>query len=436
MTSPPGIYLSPTAATSRDDARERDAALTSNRADFWVPPADGGPEPLTAYLAGNSLGLQPRRVEPDLAAHLQAWRDLGVEGHAEGPEWAAFHARLRAPMSRIVGAREAEVVAMNTLTVNLHLLLASFYQPTRSRYRIMIEDTAFPSDSYAVASHLQFRGIDPADGLVRVTPRPGASTLDTETVAEAIAQQGDSLAMVMLGGVNYLTGELMDIPAITALGHAAGATVGWDLAHAAGNVPLALHDDGVDFAAWCTYKYLNSGPGATAGVFVHERHLPRTDLPRLAGWWANAPENRFEMLPTLTPVLTADAWQASNPSILAMAPVLTSLELFDAIGMATLRERSVRLTAYTESLLLERLDPGVAQILTPRDPDRRGSQLSVGLVGVDPVAVAATMRGRDGVIADVRRPNVVRLAPAAMYNTFDDCWRAVDALARAIGDLR
>lgn len=402
---------------------------------FHVPPASGGPHRDAAYMAGNSLGLQPVLVDEDLSAHLAAWRRLAVEGHAEGPRWMDFHEHLRGPSSRIVGARQDEVVAMNSLTVNLHLLLASFYQPTRSRFRILIEDTAFPSDSYAVASHLAFRGIDPADGLIRVSARPGESALDTETLADVIDQFGDSIALILLGGVNYLSGEYLDIQAITDRGHTVGAIVGWDLAHAAGNVPLSLHEHGVDFAAWCTYKYLNGGPGSIAGAFIHERHLGRIDLPRLVGWWANAPANRFEMRPEITLPTTADAWQLSNPPILSMVPVLTSLRMFDAVGLTALRERSLRLTAYLDGLLRERLDPARATILTPADPVRRGSQLSIRLNSADGVRIAEVMRHRFGVIADVRRPSVIRLAPTAMYGSFMDCFRSAEALAVSIEEV-
>jgi kynureninase len=307
---------------------------------------------------------------------------------------------------------------MNSLTVNLHLLLVSFYRPAGRRTRIVIEDSAFPSDSYAVRSQVRFHGLDPADAVVRLTPRPGEDTLRTEDLVF-----DDTVALVLLGGVNYLTGQLMDMPAITAAGHAAGAVVGWDLAHAAGNVPLALHDWDVDFAAWCSYKYLNSGPGALAGAFVHTRHHG-TALPRFEGWWSTEETTRFEMAPESRPPATVEAWQVSNPPIFSMGPVRTSLEIFDKVGMPALRERSIRLTGYLESLL-----PSVAlQIVTPRDPAQRGAQLSVR---VPDGAGELSRRLRDsyGVIADAREPDVIRLAPVPLYSSYHDCWRAAAALS-------
>ncbi len=414
-----------------DAARQLDAddPLPTLRAQFLVPPHDG-PDREVAYLAGNSLGLQPRRVADDLAVELRDWATLAVEGHREATHpWVDFHALLRAPMARLVGASETETVAMNSLTVNLHLLMASFYRPTPERYRILIEDTAFPSDSYAVRSHAAYRGFDPDDAVVRARPRPGEDALRTEDIEALLrSDEGERIALVMFGGVNYYTGELMDIPAITRAGHDAGAVVGWDLAHAAGNVELSLHEWGADFAAWCTYKYLNSGPGAVAAAFVHDQHLGDETIPRLSGWWSNDPANRFQMLPTLTPVATADAWQLSNPPILALAPVLTSVTMFDEVGMPALRAKSRRLTAYLEGLLDEHVLPLGHRVLTPRDPDRRGAQLSLEVGDRDAAKVAAQLRHEHGVIADVREPNVIRFAPAPMYCTFHDCWRVARAL--------
>ncbi|MET0739963.1 MAG: kynureninase [Candidatus Nanopelagicales bacterium] len=396
---------------------------------FLIPPHDGA-EPAVAYMAGNSLGLQPKRVADDLAVELRDWATLAVEGHREATHpWVDFHELLRGRLGRLVGAREVEVVAMNSLTVNLHLMMASFYRPTTDRYRILIEDTAFPSDSYAVRSHAAHRGFDPDDAIMRARPRDGEDNLRTEDVEALLrSDAGTHIALVLFGGVNYYTGELMDIPAITRAGHDAGAVVGWDLAHAAGNVELSLHDWEVDFAAWCTYKYLNSGPGAVAAAFVHELHVGDEAIPRLSGWWSNDPANRFRMLPTLTPVATADAWQLSNPPILALAPVLTSLTMFDAVGMPALRAKSRRLTAYLEDLLDHYVLPLGHRVLTPRDPDRRGSQLSVEVGDRDAPKVAAQLRHEHGVIADVREPNVIRLAPVPMYCTFHDCWRVARAL--------
>jgi len=381
--------------------------LPTRRAEFHVPSE-------WAYLAGNSLGLQHRSVRPRLLDELDDWAQLGVEGHLEGKRpWFSYHEQLREPAARLVGAQPGEVVLMNSLTVNLHLMMVSFYRPTVDRNLIVIEDSTFPSDSYAVRSQAVFHGYDPDVVVVR---------LETSDVLDFLAAQGDRVALVMLGGVNYLTGELLDIPAITAAGHAAGSVVGWDLAHAAGNVPLQLHDWDVDWAAWCTYKYLNSGPGAVAGAFVHVRHLADRTRPRFEGWWGTQPATRFTMSPVLSPVDTADAWQLSNPPILAMSPVLASLEVFDAVGMTALRAKSQRLTAYLETQL-DGLD-----VLTPRDPDRRGAQLSVRVP--DAAAVSKRLRAEFGVIADSREPDVIRLAPAPLYNTFHDCWRAGEAMRR------
>jgi len=391
------------------EARELDAAdeLPTLRPEFHVPAE-------AAYLAGNSLGLQHRSIRDRLLDELDDWARLGVEGHLEAKRpWLPYHEQLRAPAARLVGARPSEIVMMNSLTVNLHLMMVSFYRPTADRHAIVIEDSSFPSDSYAVRSQAAFHGYDPDAAVIRL--ESGGD------VVNFLAAQGDRVALVLLGGVNYLTGELLDIPTITAAGHAAGAVVGWDLAHAAGNVPLQLHDWDVDWAAWCSYKYLNSGPGAVAGAFVHERHLADRSLPRLEGWWGTRAGTRFAMAPVLEPVETADAWQLSNPPILAMAPVLASLEVFDAVGMAALRAKSVRLTGYLESLL-DGLD-----VITPHDPARRGAQLSVRVRD----AAAASRRLRAfGVIADSREPDVIRFAPAPLYNTFHDCWRAAEAMRR------
>ena len=413
-----------TVATSGTEAEARDLDRTDpgHRALFHVPPAAGGRYPDTAYLAGNSLGLQPRATREQLLADVDAWARLGVEGHLDAVRpWLPYHESLTGPAARLVGAVPAETVMMNSLTVNLHLLMVSFYRPAGARTKIVIEDAAFPSDSYAVRSQARFHGLDPDRAVVR---------LDPGDVLGYLAAEGDTVALVLLGGVNYLTGELMDIPAITQAGHAAGAVVGWDLAHAVGNVPLRLHDWDVDFAAWCTYKYLNAGPGAVAGAFVHERHLgARDDLPRFEGWWSTEAATRFEMAPVSRPPATADAWQVSNPPIFAMGPVRTSLELFDQVGMAALRERSLRLTGYLARLLATAVPDGAFTVLTPADPDRRGCQLSVRLRGGSAEDLVERLSRRHGVVADARQPDVVRLAPVPLYSTHHDCWRAAEALA-------
>lgn len=395
------------------------------RDEFLVPPAPGGRYAEAAYFAGNSLGLQPKAVAGRLREELDDWARLAVEGHTRARRpWVDYHELLREPAARLVGALPHEVVAMNSLTVNLHLMMASFYRPSGRRTRIVIEDTAFPSDSYAVASQAVHHGLDPAAAVVRLRPRDGEEHLRTEDVLAFLEREGDTVALVMLGGVNYLTGQLMDMPAITKAGRAAGAVVGWDLAHAAGNVPLRLHDWDVDFAAWCTYKYLNSGPGAVAGCFVHERHVRDASVPKLSGWWGTEPSVRFRMDPDIAPPPSADAWQLSNPPILALAPVLASLEIFDRVGMDALRARSERLTGY----LAARLAPvGGVRIITPADPAARGSQLSLRVA--DAGGLVRRLAEDHGVVADAREPDVVRLAPVPLYCTFHDCHRAAEALA-------
>ncbi|WP_245667997.1 kynureninase [Actinomadura macra] len=413
--------------TFADEARRLDETdpLPTLRGEFLVPPAPGGPHPEAAYFAGNSLGLQPATVAGLLREELDDWARLAVEGHTRARRpWVAYHELLREPAARLVGALPHEVVAMNSLTVNLHLMMATFYRPAGSRTRIVIEDSAFPSDSYAVASQAVHHGLDPARTVVRLRPRPGEEHLRTEDILSFLEREGATVALLMLGGVNYLTGQLMDMPAITKAGRAAGAAVGWDLAHAAGNVPLRLHDWDVDFAAWCTYKYLNSGPGAVAGCFIHERHVRDASLPRLAGWWGTDPSVRFRMEPDIAPPASADAWQLSNPPIMALAPVLASLEIFDRVGMEALRARSERLTGYLASRLAAVRG---AEPLTPADPAARGCQLSLRVS--DAGGLVARLAERHGVIADAREPDVVRLAPVPLYCTFHDCHRAAEAIA-------
>jgi kynureninase len=422
---------------TENDARQRDTADPGHRELFHVPPAEGGRYPEVAYFAGNSLGLQPRQTGPDLLDDLNDWARLGVEGHLEGGRpWLPYHELLTHSAARLVGALATEAVVMNSLTVNLHLLMVSFYRPAGRRTRIVIEDSAFPSDSYAVRSQAAYHGLDPEETVVRLRPRRGEQTLRTDDVLAYLRDEGESVALVLLGGVNYLTGELMDIPAITAAGRAVGAVVGWDLAHAAGNVPLRLHDWGVDFAAWCSYKYLNSGPGALAGAFVHERHLAARDLPRFEGWWSTDPATRFEMAPVSRPPASADAWQVSNPPIFAMGPVRTSLEIFDRIGMPALRARSVRLTGYLEALLDEVSADRPPTVITPRDPARRGCQLSVRISEGSAADLSRRLRFEHGVIADAREPDVVRFAPVPLYSTYHDCWRAAQALAATVKEGR
>lgn len=400
-------------------ARDLDAAdpLSSFRTEFEIPPGPAGSP--CVYLTGNSLGLMPRSARAAVIQELDDWAQLGVEGHfhARHP-WFPYHEDLRDPLAALVGATPREVVVMGGLTTNLHLLMVSFYRPTVERPLLMIEDGAFPSDRYAAASQVAMRGFDPSQHLVRLRPRAGEHTLRTADVIDQIERHAPRLALVMLGAVNYLSGQYLDIESITRTAHCAGARCGWDCAHAAGNVPLRLHDCDADFAAWCSYKYLNSGPGATAGLFVHERHLGDRALPRLAGWWGNDPQTRFTMPEDFIPVDRADAWAHSNPPILSTAPLRISLGLFARAGMDRLRARSERLTALLESEL--RSVPGLS-ILTPSDPAARGCQLSLVLPG-DARRAHQRLVAR-GFVCDFREPNVVRAAPVPLYNSFEDVAR-------------
>ncbi|MBL7252862.1 kynureninase [Paractinoplanes lichenicola] len=403
---------------------------------FHIPPAEGGDYPEVAYFAGNSLGLQPRATRVELNEDLDEWARLGVEGHLDAARpWLPYHELLTQPAARLVGALPSEVVVMNSLTVDLHLLMVSFYRPAGARTRIVIEDAAFPSDSYAVRSQARFHGLDPETTVVRLKPRDGEDTLRTEDVVAFLEREGDTVALLMLGGVNYLTGEVMDMATITKAGHAAGAVVGWDLAHAAGNIPLDLHEWGADFAAWCSYKYLNSGPGALAGVFVHERHHG-ADLQRFEGWWSTEATTRFEMTPESRPPRSADAWQVSNPPIFAMGPVRTSLRIFDEVGMPVLRERSLHLTTYLRELLDEVVATRPLSVITPREPERHGCQLSVRLHEGNAGALTKRLRFEHGVIADARQPDIVRFAPVPLYSTEEDCRRAAAALAACVEETQ
>lgn len=417
------------AIADRDEALRLDEGdpLTALRRAFAVPPWPGGGHPEWAYFAGNSLGLMPRAARAAVEAELDEWARLAVEGWFEAREpWLEYAGSLRPSVAALVGASPEEVSVMGTLTVDLHLLLATFYRPTGVRRRILIEDTAFPSDSHAVSSQAAWHGLDPEEAVIRVAPREGESTLRTADVVEAIERAGDTLAVVLLGAVNYLTGEVLALREITEAAHRVGAACGWDLAHAIGNVPVSLHDADADFAAWCHYKYVNGGPGAPAGIFVHERHW-RDEAPfRLAGWWATDPAARFLMEPDFVARAGAEGWAISTPPIVAYAPLRASLALFDQVGMHALRERSIRLTGWLESLLDEVAAVRRLELITPRDAERRGSQLSVTVAGAD--EIARRLRDRHGVVCDVRRPDVLRFAPAPLYSSFEDCRRAAVGL--------
>ena len=407
--------------------------LGSSRKKFFVPRHRSGEE--AVYLTGNSLGLQPRTVKRYVEQELKDWETLGVEGHlhAKNP-WLPYHESLTECMARIVGAMTIETVVMNSLTVNLHLLMVSFYRPTATRYKIIIEKGAFPSDRYAVESQISFHqraGKLRFDDqpLVEIAPREGEATLRTEDILETIDRDCGSIALILLGGVNYYTGQAFDMKTITAAGHRAGAIVGFDLAHAAGNVELHLHDWDVDFAAWCSYKYLNAGPGAVAGAFVHERHARAFDLPRFAGWWGHDKHTRFLMRPDFVPMPGAEGWQISNPPILQMAALRASLEIFDEVGMDALRDKSKKITGYCE-FLIDRIDDDRISIITPRDPEQRGCQLSIRVRDADRSLFNAITE--QGVSADWREPDVIRIAPVPLYNSFTDVFKFAHILQQCL----
>jgi kynureninase len=413
----------------------RDFAVALDRADplgrfrdeFHVPRRDNGEEEI--YLAGNSLGLLPRRTSSYVQEELEKWGRLAVKAHFSGENpWMPYHELLAEPMARLVGASPGEVVTMNSLTVNLHLMMASFYRPTRERHRILLEEHAFPSDDYALESQAVFHGFDPAETLVRLRPEKGTHTIETAEIAELLEREGESIALVLLPGVQYFTGQAFDIEAITRLAHSKGCVVGYDLAHAAGNLGLRLHDWNVDFAAWCTYKYLNSGPGSVGGCFVHERHGTRHDLPRLAGWWGHDKKSRFRMEPGFRPIPGAEGWQLSNPPILSLAAIRASLDVFtEAGGMDPLREKSLRLTGYLE-WLLEREVGDAVEILTPKDPAQRGCQLSIRVKSSGSGRIVFEKLEASGVTCDWREPDVIRVAPVPLYNRYEEVYSFVEIL--------
>ena len=406
---------------------ERDP-LATFRDRFLFP--SHGLEPVL-YFNGNSLGLMPKAARELVSGELDDWAALAVEAHFKGKTpWFSYHETLREPSARLVGALSDEVVMMNGLTVNLHLMMATFFRPAGSRRKILIEDGAFPSDTYAAQTQLALHGIDPGDGLIRFAPRVGEALLRTEDLIELIERRGSEIALVLLPGVQYYTGQFLDIAAVTGAARRNGCVTGWDLAHAAGNVPLKLHDWDVDFAAWCSYKYLNAGPGAIAGCFVHERHARNQALPRMGGWWGNDPATRFRMHEhrDFVPRVGADGWQLSNPPILAMAPLRASLAIFDEAGMDALRRKSVVLTGYLE-WLLDQAPHRRFEVITPKSPGERGCQLSLRIV--DRPAETFQELEALGVMGDFRPPDVVRVAPVPLYNTFHEVWRFVHLLQSA-----
>ena len=416
---------------SEEHAHTLDAAdpLRHFRDEFHLPLHDGAPQ---AYFVGNSLGLQPKGARAHVEEVLDKWAREAVEGHFTGSaQWMPYHELVRDPLARVVGAQPQEVVAMNSLTANLHFMLVSFYRPTRERPVLLMEAGAFPSDRYALESQVRFHGFDPAEALVEVEPDNADGTFSMAAIARAIAEHGPRLATIVWPGVQYRTGQAFDLKEIARLGHAAGAVVGFDLAHAVGNLPLQLHDADADFAVWCHYKYMNAGPGAVAGCFVHERHA-HTDRPRFAGWWGNDASVRFRMGPDFSPTPGADGWQLSNPPILGLAPLRASLAQFDRATLPALRAKSERLTGYLEQLIDADLRD-VLQVATPRDPAQRGCQLSIRVTG-------GRACGRElfdflaarGVLGDWREPDVIRISPVPLYNSFADVLR----FARTVKEWR
>ena len=406
---------------------DREDALASFREQFHIPQTDGKDE---IYLVGNSLGLQPKRTAEYVTSDLKQWQSLGVRGHMEGEfPWLPYHEFLTETMAKLVGGQLDEVVMMNSLTVNLHLMMATFYRPTADRFKILIEDHAFPSDHYAVESQLKLHGHTAADGMILATPESGEETLRTEKICELIETHQNELALVLLPGVHYYTGQLFDMKRITETAHRFGISVGFDLAHAVANVPLELHDWDVDFAVWCSYKYLNSGPGSVGGCFIHQRHANNTKLNRLAGWWGHDKESRFQMENKFQPIPTVEGWQLSNPPILSLAAIRASLDLFkEAGGIEPLRKKSEQLTGFFFDSINQELG-GRVRSITPSDPKARGCQLSleIQLEGVDGKTVYEKLEA-SGVRTDWREPNVIRAAPVPLYNSFEDVWNFVTCL--------
>ncbi len=404
--------------------------LSSYRSKFHIPKDKNGNDWL--YFTGNSLGLQPKTTQAYLKQELDDWANFGVEGHFEAKNpWMPYHEFLTESMAKVVGAKPIEVVIMNTLTTNLHLLMVSFYQPTKTKYKIVIESDAFPSDKYAVESQLKFHGFDVDDGLILWKPRKGEELLRMEDLETILEEQGDEIALLLIGGVNYYTGQYLNIKQIATLGHAKGCMVGIDLAHGVGNIQPNLHDSDVDFAAWCTYKYLNSGPGSLGGLFVHEKHAHNKNLKRFAGWWNHNKETRFNMRQPFDVMAGAEGWQLSNPPILSMAAIKASLDMFNEVGMDALRKKSEKLTSYFE-FLINALNNDSIRILTPSNPEERGCQLSIQVKNADKSLHKKLTEAH--IITDWREPDVIRCAPVPLYNTFQDVYYIVEILSSILSE--
>ena len=394
------------------------------RNEFHIPRDKEGKEWL--YFTGNSLGLQPKITSKYIDQELDDWANFGVEGHFEAKNpWLSYHELLTDTMAKVVGAKPVEVVVMNTLTTNLHLLMVSFYQPSKTKYKIIIESDAFPSDRYAVQSQLSFHGFDPEEALIEWKPKEGKELLELEDLKSILDSQGDEVALLLIGGVNYYTGQYLDIKKIAELGHAKKCMVGIDLAHGAGNIQPNLHDSSIDFAAWCTYKYLNSGPGSLSGLFVHEKHAQRKDLPRFAGWWNHNKETRFNMRQPFDVMSGAEGWQLSNPPILSMAAIKASLDIFEKVGMDALVKKSKKLTGFFEYLVNE-IASDTIKIITPTNPNERGCQLSLQVKNADKNLHKKLTE--NNIITDWREPDVIRCAPVPMYTSFEDVYHMVTIL--------
>lgn len=414
-------------------AREQDASdpLHDYRDRFHFPTLE---TPEMVYLTGHSLGLQPKGARPAVELELDEWAKYGVDGHFHSTNpWYSYHELLTPPMATIVGAKESEVVCMNSLTTNIHLMFVSFYRPTRDRYKIISEARMFPSDRYVLETQTRFHGFDPDDAIIEVAPRDGEWLIREEDILAAIEENADQLALLFFGGVNYFTGQLFDMPKLTQAAHRVGAVAGFDLAHAAGNVPLALHDWDVDFAAWCSYKYLNSSPGNAGGVFVHERHGSNPDLPRFGGWWGHDKDSRFQMKSCFEPMEGAEGWQLSNAPVLGMAAMKAAIDIHAEVGMPALRAKSEKLTAYLELTiddLREAFPDADISIITPREPAERGCQISINIAGRDRKLFDDMIA--EGVIADFREPCVIRIAPVPLYNSFEDVFVFGQVLRRLL----
>ncbi len=419
-----------------DAARKLDAgdSLQRFRDQFYLPA--GRSEEPQIYFCGNSLGLQPKQAAIFVGEELGDWQNLAVEGHFSATRpWMPYHRLLTDVTAELVGARPSEVVNMNSLTVNLHLMMVSFYRPHGERRKLLIEKGAFPSDRYAAESQVRFHGLDPDQDLLEIAPRDGEYFVRDADLLQLIEDRGKEIALILLPGVQYYNGQVFDMANLTDCAHQQGCLIGFDLAHASGNIPLRLHDWDVDFACWCNYKYLNSGPGSVAGCFVHERHAKASDLPRFAGWWGHDQDSRFEMGPDFKAMPGAEGWQLSNPPILALAPVLASLNIFHEAGMGPLREKSIAMTGLMETLLHENLGDKV-EILTPPDSTQRGCQLSLRLTGRrddrESRREVFDALGERDVVCDWREPDVIRVAPVPLYNTFEEVWRFVALLAECL----